>query len=244
MAQSRDGSQARRWPISARRDLLAIVVAVTALLTSAVVEIVLDNTTIGTSAPPDLPEHARAGFEKIKSDVVYRSSPFMFQSRGVGGITVLHSPLLARSFPDYCFVRVLFGPGYYWWTPGMLKASSLPGSNSVVCAFPLTGEDPVEFHHRHRYEEAGKFFSRNGVQVRTQADAEHVRRLMLELYPLDLAIAEFREHEQVSDTEWRIAMQRLGGSSFLEVKTDPDGYVRHVKHRVLTNQKDQPQQGM
>ena len=238
MTQSTDSSQPGRCLIYGRRVLLAMVVTVTAVLTTAVVEIVLHNSAFGTTAPPDLPEQARAGFEKIKSEVVYQSSPLVFHNRLVGGITVLHSPLLARSFPNYCFVRVSFTRACYLWTP-RTWGPSYGGPYSIVCVIPLDGENSAAFYHFSRYELAGDFFSRNALKVRTQGEAERVRRILLELFPRTRTM--FGQHEQVSNTEWLIA---VNGTTFIQVKTDSDGRVQHMENRLLTNQNNQPQRRM
>ncbi len=162
----------------------------------------------GGGVPSDLPATAKAAFEQVRREA---------NSEGValGGIRIQHSPLLERSFPDYCIVRVDFT----WRLIG--NAFMRPVS---VYAIPLNG-GPV---HRIRSNSADaeqnivRFLRDARYKVKSKEDVESLRRVLWKLQPKLIGTVGV-EASDAQGREWKI-----GGHRSLTLKIDTDGFVTDI----------------
>lgn len=203
---------------------MSIVAIVSGAAMNIFANIVLDRYSY-PATPAGLSQEAQRAFDKIKSELSYQPV--------IGGVIVLHSPVLIRSFPDHYFLRITTAPRkrYFWLPRTWGPFHTYTGRRIVVFAIPKHGGEPIQFNDS---KNILSFFQHNDVRVRTQTDAEHVRRLYLELMPWTRQMSQ--RHEQVSDHEWRIAIQDLNDKvAFLHVATDSGGHIRHAEFQQSPN---------
>jgi len=156
------------------------------------------------SVPTGLPEAARTGFLEIRKEV----------RRERGTIRILHSPLLRRSFPGFCFVRADLAVQYW----GNARVRPI-----FVYAISLNGGPTHQF--RCQYSDTprriGRFLVDEEFRIRSKADAELLQRILWELWPTDRrAGVEARSERR----EWVI-----GGRGGCTVTVDADGFVTRIE---------------
>lgn len=159
--------------------------------------------------PTDLPPAAKAGFEQLRREAIRERA-------AVGGIRVLHSPLLERSFPNHCIVRVDFTFRY--------SGNALVRPISVY-AIPLHGG---ELHRiRDNYSDAETrvtdFLRDARFTVKNSTEAEALRRILWELLPPAIGTVGVEARDDAG-RKWR-----LGGTRGYTVLVEANGIIDRIK---------------
>lgn len=181
---------------------------ISCLIVFVTIRVLLPVFSSDSFAPSDLPAAAKSGFEQVRTEA---------KAEGValGGIRIQHSPLLERSFPDYCIVRVDFN----WRLSG--NAGVRPIS---VYAIPLNG-GPVH-RIRSNYADAEqnivRYLRDARYKVKSKEDVESLRRVLWKLQPKLIGTVG-AEATDAEGREWKI-----GGHRGLTLKVDADGLVTDI----------------
>lgn len=176
----------------------------------------LDLRSILQLQPPDgLPPKALTAYETFKHDLVclvQGTEPGIVSQNGV---TILQSPLLEKEFPEFVFLRVRFG-----WKPRR-------DYTGCVCAMPLSGGPNWCFiDPRLRLRDIVAFLASTGRKLQSEEDARMIRQIVGELTSKEFLQFLPDEHEQVSESLWRIGIDRKATSSkYLEIGVDSQGVV-------------------
>ena len=158
-------------------------------------------------APDGLPDQAADAFQTFKQYLAFHVEGTHASIAPQDGVTVIKSPLLAKEFPKFIFFQVKFKTheGY-----------------DCICAMPLAG-GPNWCFHQHRMRDVVAFLGWTGRTLRTHDAARTIRQIVGELTANSFLTD---QHEQDSESQWRIGINRNFDSTlFLEINVDQDGVV-------------------
>jgi len=159
--------------------------------------------------PSDLPPAAKAGFAQVRREA-------KADGVAVGGIRVLHSPLLERSFPNYCIVRVDFTYRY---------AGNAIVEPISVYAISLNGGmlHRIRDNYSNAEEQVAEFLRDARFTVKSSNDAEALRRILWELLPPAIGMVGVQSGDEAG-RKWR-----LGGTRGCTVVVDANGFIDRIK---------------
>lgn len=149
--------------------------------------------------------------------------------REIGGVCLVLAPILAKEFPDYCFVQVASR------RKRSLVFDRFTGSSSWqsslhCCALPLRDGDTIWCTSSDtQFAEFGSFLRANGRKIESEEDAILIR----DIFAAWDGFYEGGKVEQVETLRWRIRLDP-DDVGRLEINVEPNGLIKNA--RFIWNQ--------